>query len=261
MILALSPFTHQTNPSASLPIVSGGHYRLAEHHLIEWLPVPATHSFTQPGTGDDSIEPPKPFTYVDADDTPKDMHTTVEGIARAKLSGDPDVPRQVHDKRSGLSKEPKFTHCSPAKEQMIKDAVSDAYRALEGAIVELDRNHGPGSIFERWFGSGTGPRVVRENLDGFKAHLDFSRYTFDCVNGDLLPSKISKYTLQLRDLRPVTDRSSLDQSSDAKKSRSMTPSGTSCRVPNRLKSSAWRLGATRTWLLRHLVQLQPVTWL
>ena len=110
MILALSPFMQQANSSASLLIVSGGHFRLAGHHLIDWLLVPATHSFTQPGTGDDAIERSNPFTYVDADDTPKDMHTEIEGIAKAKLSGDPDVPRQVHDKRSGLSKEPKFKH-------------------------------------------------------------------------------------------------------------------------------------------------------
>ena len=77
---------------------------------------------------------------------------------------------------------------------MIKDAISDAHIALEGAIVEIDRNYGPGSIFRRWFGDVMRTRQARINLEEFKEQLDFSTYTFYCVDGDPFPSEIRKYT-------------------------------------------------------------------
>ena len=180
------------------------------------------------------------------------MHATVEGVAKVKLSGDLVTRRQVHDKRFGSGSKPKFAHCSPVKKQMIKEAVKDAQGALEEAIAQID-SEDHGTSFTTWFGRVPDlSYIVRKNLEGFKILLDFSGYTFDCNCGDNFPSEISKFTLQLRDRRSVTDKS-LNQSPTTKKSGSANHSGNSCRVPNRLKSSAWPPGATRASKLRQLV--------
>ena len=221
MVPALSPFAHQANPSASLMIVSWGHFRLAEHHLIEWLPVPTTYSFTQSGAGDESIEPPNLSTYIDADDTPKDLQATVEGISKAKHSGNLVVPRHI---RLG-SNRPRFQRCSATNVERIEDALRDAHGLVDRAIAEIERG-GPQPNFETWFGGYSdymADKVLR-NLDGFKIHLDFSGYIIKCGYQGTTPTEIRKYPLQPQGRHSATDKS-LDQSVRRKNSRSANPSG------------------------------------
>ena len=179
MIPALSPFAHQANliPPASPVIVRGGHLRLAEHHLIiEWFLVPTTYSFTQFGAGDDSIEQPNLFTYIGVDDIPKDLHATVEGVSKVKLSGGRVVPRHL----PFSSNEPKFSRCRSKDKQEVQNAIREAQRLVDRAIAEVEGSDH--TNFVTWFGgySDYMANRVKENLIGLKAHLNFSGYTIKC---------------------------------------------------------------------------------
>ena len=264
MIPALSPFTHQTIPPASLMIriVSGGHFQLAEHNLIEWLPVPTPYSFTRFGAKDDSIEPPNLFTYIGADDTPKGLHATVEGVSKVKLSGGRVVPRHLPFR----SNDPKFPRCEHWQKLLILDAIDNAKRILIRAVRDIDwaiaANHVARTNFVTWFGrySRDNANQVRRNLVGFGRDLDFWRYDIKCGYPNTVPSEICKYTLQLRDRRSVTDKP-LDQSPTKGKSGSPNPSGGSWGGADRFSFSAWPLSATQPYLTRNMVQMKLMRWL
>ena len=208
MIQALLPFSLQTNLSGSLVIVSSGHLRLTEYHLIEWLLVPSTYSFAQSEAGDDSIEPSNLFAYIDADETPKDLHATVEGIAKAKHSHNLAASRNPHDKRigwrpGGSDSKPSFKHCSGERRDIIKWAAEDAQVALDRAIAVSERivEEGPSAdrgYYRTWFGTYSEARAhtVWSKLRRIKPNLSFLGFTYDCKCNEALPSDIGKHTLQ-----------------------------------------------------------------
>ena len=218
MIPAPSPFAHQanSNPPASIAIVRGGHLRLAEHHLIiEWFLVPTAYSFTQFGAGDASIEPPNLFTYIGVDDIPKDLHATVEGVSKVKLSGGRVVPRHL----PFSSNEPKFSRCWPKDKQEVQNAIREAQRLVDRAIAEIEGSDH--TNFVTWFGgySDYMANRVKENLIGFKACLNFAGYTIKCGYYDLDYLDYCDISKQLQGRCSVTD-TSLDQSPVKEKSRS-----------------------------------------
>ena len=184
---------------------------------MEWLPAPAADRFTQSGTGDYPIEPPNPFTYVDADDTPKDLYATAEGIAKVKLPGSLAVPRSIHDKRVLLG--PKIQECAKSDKVDIRAAIREAEEDLASAYSSV-RNLKLGDagldtdLFERWFGTYTdgGRSTVKGILSSMKRTVRFSSYTIRCepMPDVGYPAEICNYTLQPWDCYSVTD-TSLDQ--------------------------------------------------
>ena len=255
MIPALSTFSLQGNPPLLPTTVSGGHFRLAEHHhLIEWLPGPAAYSFTQSGAGDDSIERPNPFTHVVLGDTPKDLHATVEGVAKVKHSRNLVVSRGVHNKRLGSRSKPKFADCLSYQKTLIKMAAEDAKKLLAEAVtvserIMTQRSSEGEDNYKLWLGRYSQQRAdkIWYRLEKLRTNIAFLGFTYDCNCDEAFPSEISELTLQLWDRCSVTDKS-LVQSPTAVESGSADPSGTSGQMKNRLDLSAWPASSHCSWI-------------
>ena len=186
-----------------------GHFWLTEHHLIDWLPGPATYSFTQSGAGDDSIERPNSPTRVGVDDTPKKLRATVEGVAKAKRSRNLIVSRHVHNKRFRSRSKPKFADCLSYQKTLIKMAAEDAQGLLVEAIAESERVkrlgfRAHGGYYKIWFGeySEAVANTVWSTLEEIKTNLPFLGFTYDCNCNEAFPSEISELTLQCSTVGP-----------------------------------------------------------
>ena len=199
---------------------------------------------------DDSIERSNRFTHVGAHGTPKDLHATVEGVAKLKHSRNLVVSRGAYNERLGSRSKPKFADCRSYQKTMIKMAAEEAQRLLVEAIAgseEVKRLGSPahGGYYEIWFGEYS--EIVADTiwftLEGIITNLPFLGFTYDCNCNEVVPSEISEFTLQLCVRRSVTDES-LAQSSTAVESGSADPSGTSCQMKNRLNLSAWPASAS-----------------
>ena len=105
---------------------------------------------TQSGAGEYSTEPPKPSTHANGDGTPKDLHATVEGIA--KLSGDPRIAqaisRYTHDKRAAS----KPHGCSAGRQQALFHAADMAETLATGAYQYLWVISDATPRYTKWFG-------------------------------------------------------------------------------------------------------------
>ena len=243
MVPALPPFSLRAIPSTSLTIVRGGHFGLAGHHFIGWLPIPTAESFIQSGAGDHSIDPPNHFAYADADDTPEDLHATVEGIAEVKLSGPLAAPGRVHGKRLI---HPHYEDCTRGGVNDIRRAIWDAATDLRHAYVGVKYIEGHHTdewavMYERWFGtySKVGRDTVKKIIDYMWGKIRFASSTFVCRTGEDagIPAKLCNYTLQPWGCCSVTD-TSLDQS-PKNESRSTEGSRTARTLPGQTHFSAW----------------------
>ena len=206
---------------------------------MEWLPVPAADSFIQSGSGDHSIEPANHFTYVDADDAPEDLHATVEGIAKVKLSGPPAAPRHVHDKR--LHRPLYDGECTREERKKMELAIISARRDLNRGWNNIHKlkesdNDWWAELYKRWFGPFTKRRhkVATTMILYIERKVRFRDFSILCRTGEraTVPAKLSNYTLQLWDCYSVTD-TPLDQSSrpECYNSWSTEGSGTARSLP------------------------------
>ena len=149
--------------------------RLAGRHLTERSPA-SLYDFAHSGGGDYSIKPSNLFTYIDADGTPKDLHATVEGIAKVRLSGDLTISWRVHNKRAT------FNNCSPEDEDDLKAAIESAHDLVTEAYKYLRRISSGTPRYTAWFGTYrlNFKKAVEHTFEQMTAEDQFTRLSYTC---------------------------------------------------------------------------------
>jgi len=132
------------------------------------------YNFTRSGAGAYSIEPSTLFTYVDADGTPKDIHATVEDVAKVKLSGNLAVSR-VRDKRATL------TNCKWLERVLLDDAIESAQTYASKTYSYIWGMSRDSRRYRTWFGNYNAINriVVESHFQKINSHK-FSDFTYDC---------------------------------------------------------------------------------